>query len=193
MENNDIVSSEVIETPEVTETEVIWELTLDELLSELLPKEEIPNEPTFSDTAKVEEEVVETNNAITEQELEELENEVWAVIEELEAEVAEANSNTEKIKWELSTQIDELSNKLTEAQKTNSDVESAWQKVMSHPVIGKLAMDLVQWKEIDVPKILEEKLAENIASMSDITTVAPVSIETKKQSIWQRLWSMRTL
>lgn len=189
MENEPVVTEEVtipvVEEP--TTPEVSWdEITLEELLSELLPeevKEEIPNEPVFADAKK------EDDDTITEKELEELENEIWAVVEELEAEV-ETEKNTNK---ELSSQIEELSNKLLKAEETNNSVETAWQKVMTHPIIGELAMKLVQWEEIDIPKILEDKINEDIASMADITTVAPVSIEPTKISLWKRLWSMRTL
>lgn len=199
MENEPVVTEEVT-TPvveEATTPEASWdEITLEELLSELIPdtttenvevteevKEEIPNEPVFADAKK------EDDDTITEKELEELENEIWAVVEELEAEV-ETEKNTNK---ELSSQIEELSNKLLKAEETNNSVETAWQKVMTHPIIGELAMKLVQWEEIDIPKILEDKINEDIASMADITTIAPISIEPKKESLWKRLWSMRTL
>lgn len=199
MENEPVVTEEVT-TPvveEATTPEASWdEITLEELLSELIPdtttenvevteevKEEIPNEPVFADAKK------EDDDTITEKELEELENEIWAVVEELEAEV-ETEKNTNK---ELSSQIEELSNKLLKAEETNNSVETAWQKVMTHPIIGELAMKLVQWEEIDIPKILEDKINEDIASMADITTIAPISIEPTKTSLWKRLWSMRTL
>lgn len=195
MEKEPVVTEEVT-TPVVEEPitpEVSWdEITLEELLSELLPdtpsseeaKEEIPNEPVFADAKKEDNE-----DTITEKELEELENEIWAVVEELEAEV-ETEKNTNK---ELSSQIEELSNKLLKAEETNNSVETAWQKVMTHPVIGELAMKLVKWEEIDIPKILEDKINEDIASMADITAQNPISIEPTKTSLWKRLWSMRTL
>lgn len=203
MENNDVVVTEEVTTEEVVtpiaETtepvveEIVtpvednkWEeeITLDDLLSALITtdekkeeteikKEEIPDWPVFDDTK---------DDSITEKELEELETEVWLVVEELEAEVETANKKTEEVMSQLADEI-----------KNNEEISTALKKIVEHPSLGKYATDILEWKEVDIPKLLEDKMNEDIASMADISTQAPISVEPKKISLWQRLWSMRTL
>jgi len=153
------------ETEEVTEESETEEddLTDDEFadLEELLFWEEETSED--DETEEEDEEIIQPkffkkdNEELSEEDLVELDETITALEEE-------NNSFKEKI-WTFEQEVNDLS--------------SALDKIGEHPVLWPLATALLEWKELNIPDILKEKVKEEISSLPK-ETVSNEWIEIEK-------------
>ncbi len=183
--------------------EAIWtevkddmdEITLDQLLADIakitdfpaiqeeLPvTESIPTSPVFSDSSN--------DDTITEEELQQLEDEMFSVIEEMESEIQSVTGERDKLNAdinEINIQYEaSLKNKDKEIEETKASLESienAWAKVQENPVLWRLVQDTLEWKEVNIPKIVEDKITEDIDSMPNIDWWVPVSVAPVVQTL----------
>lgn len=151
------------------------------MLSTETKSEVIPTSPVFPNTEKKEEQKSdeESDEQLLEQAVLEL--------EEMGKEIATAKENETKAIQEK----DAIAEELKKNTERGNEIENAWQKVAEHPIIGKLVEDLIKGIEIDIPKILQDKVKEDAASMADISSQSPVSIEEKPISLTKRMAKVR--
>jgi len=182
---------------ESTFEDLLWELIawVDSNQSNI---EEIPTSPVFPDTNK-ETQSTESEDYITEAEIEDLEKEMMSAIEEMEQEIQAITSEKEalaKEKEELSNSMKAEITAKEEELKTTKDlldtIEESWSKIQDIPVLGKLVQDALEWKEVSIPKMIEEKVTEDINSMPNIEWQAPVSIQPEPLSFQSILDSTNT-
>jgi len=175
------------------------EPTFEDLLWEIIAwVEEIPTSPVFPDATTVETST-ESEDYITEEEIEELEKEMLSTLEEMEQEIQAITSEKESLlqeKEELSAsmkaEIEAKQEELKATQDLLENIEQSWSKIQDIPVLGKLVQDALEWKEVSIPKMIEEKVTEDINSMPNIEWQAPVSIQPEPLSFQDVLNSTNT-
>ena len=110
-------------------------MTLADLFADLEKdiSEEIPLAPVFNNS---QEDSTEEEDDFSEEDLDELAN----LIDTLDTELETAKSETKTKEEELES----INVELSEAIQIIETIEEAWQKVLSHPILGKYATDIVQ-------------------------------------------------
>ena len=120
-------STPVVEVPEVVESPEVVETPNEEQIR-----------PTIVENIKTTEE--EIDDFITTEELDTLEAEMIAALEEADAETVIERSEKERIQLEL----DQLIASSKETSDTLEAVEALWSKIQGVPVLGKLVQDVIE-------------------------------------------------
>lgn len=129
-------------------------------------EEEDPTEPVFNENP---------DNYITEEELDKLESsfvDMENIIKDLHEE-----------KTSFISEIDDLNAIISQKDEDIALIEDAWTKISEHPVLWKYAKEIISWKEVNIPEILEKVIEDEISEIPDIDNASSAWSTQKPQNL----------
>ncbi len=160
-----ITPVEEVKVDEVVQPQISME-EVDALLAEILKPEEDekPTKPVFEEKLEEEKEI------ITDSDLEELDNIITSLeesVNEKDKTIEEQIKSIEEITQKYTTIESDFKSKISELEL----LENWLSKISEHPVIWPLAVKLIQWEQLDIPKYLIKSLENDINAIPNMDWV----------------------